>query len=69
MLFRSISFGNTTTGTEITRAWRNKFIEPESGAEEGEARIAGRLVDCFATTTGMPREIDDFNFWTLPGHL
>jgi hypothetical protein len=26
---------------------------------------ASGLADCFATTTGMRREIDDSSFWTL----
>ncbi|MFP6858741.1 MAG: hypothetical protein VCA73_15785 [Roseibacillus sp.] len=29
-----------------------------------DATAASGLADCFATTTGMPRETDDFNFWT-----
>ena len=39
----------------------------ESGAAEGEVRVAGRLVDCFATTAGMQREFDDSSFWTVRG--
>ena len=29
------------------------------------ATAASGLADCFAITTGMRRETDDFNFWTL----
>jgi hypothetical protein len=37
----------------------------EIQAAEGEVRVAGRLADCSATTTGMRHEIDNSNFWTL----
>ena len=39
----------------------------ESGAEEGEVRVAGLLVDCFATTIGMRHETNDSSFRTLRG--
>ena len=37
----------------------------ESGAEEGEVRVARGLADCFATTAGMQHELDDSSFWKV----
>ena len=35
---------------------RQEHVPDYLREEKGEARIAGRLADCLATTTGMPRE-------------
>ncbi len=48
---RMATAARVALSSSANRAWMS-----ESGAADGEARIAGRLADCLATTTGMPRE-------------